>query len=58
MWIEADVALMREIMRRASRVILNPTADGTIELRTDFKIVRHPGRRTMLLKSKGTQSRH
>jgi hypothetical protein len=44
--IEADVALMREIMRRASRVILNPTADGTIELRTDAKIIRHPGRYT------------
>jgi DNA polymerase I-like protein with 3'-5' exonuclease and polymerase domains len=42
--IDADVALMREIMRRASRVILNPTADGTIELRTDAKIIRHPGR--------------
>jgi DNA polymerase I len=40
--IEADVALMREIMRRASRVILNPTADGTIELRTDVKIIRYP----------------
>jgi DNA polymerase I len=37
--IEADVALMREIMRRASRVILNPTADGTIELRTDVKFI-------------------
>jgi DNA polymerase I-like protein with 3'-5' exonuclease and polymerase domains len=44
--IEADVALMREIMRRASRVILNPTADGTIELRTDVKIIRHPDRYT------------
>jgi hypothetical protein len=44
--IEADVALMREIMRRASRVILNPTADGTIELRTDAKIIRHPDRYT------------
>ena len=44
--IEADVALMREIMRRASRVILNPTADGTIELRTDVKIIRHPDRFT------------
>jgi hypothetical protein len=44
--IEADVALMREIMRRASRVILSPTADGTIELRTDAKIIRHPGRYT------------
>jgi hypothetical protein len=37
---------MREIMRRASRVILNPTAAGTIELRTDAKIIRHPGRFT------------
>jgi hypothetical protein len=44
--IEADVALMREIMRRASRVILNPTAGGTIELRTDVKIIRYPGRYT------------
>jgi hypothetical protein len=44
--IEADVALMREIMRRASRVILNPTADRTFELRTDVKIIRHPGRYT------------
>jgi hypothetical protein len=44
--IEADVALMREIMRRASRVIFNPTADGTIELRTDFKIIRYPDRFT------------
>ena len=50
--IEADVALMREIMRRASRVILNPTADGTIELRTDAKIIRHPGRYT---DSRGTE---
>jgi DNA polymerase I len=44
--IEEHVALMREIMRRASRVILNPTADGTFELRTDVKIIRHPGRYT------------
>ena len=44
--IEADVALMREIMRRASRVILNPTADGTFELRTDAKIIRYPDRFT------------
>src|SRR5262245_48604471 len=44
--IEADVALMHEIMRRASRVILNPTADGTIELRTDVKIIRYPDRFT------------
>jgi DNA polymerase family A len=44
--IEADVALMREIMRRASRVIFNATADGTIELRTDAKIIRYPDRFT------------
>jgi DNA polymerase I-like protein with 3'-5' exonuclease and polymerase domains len=44
--IEADVALMQEIMRRASRVILNPTADGTFELRTDAKIIRYPDRFT------------
>jgi DNA polymerase-1 len=50
--IEADVALMREIMRRASRVILNPTADGTIELRTDAKIIRYPDRFT---DSRGTE---
>lgn len=44
--IEQDVALMQEIMRRASRVVLNPTAAGSIELRSDAKIVRHPGRYT------------
>jgi DNA polymerase I len=42
--IEQDAALMQEIMRRASRVVLNPTADGTIELRVDKKIVRYPDR--------------
>ena len=42
--IEADVALMREIMRRASRVVLNSSADGPHELRTDAKIVRYPER--------------
>ena len=42
--IEADVALMREIMRRASRVVLNAAADGPHELRTDVNIVRHPDR--------------
>ena len=42
--IEADVALMQEIMRRASRVVLNATAAGTHELRTDAKIVRCPER--------------
>jgi hypothetical protein len=50
--IEADAALMREIMRRASRVVFNPSADGTIELRTDCKIIRHPGRYT---DSRGTE---
>jgi DNA polymerase I-like protein with 3'-5' exonuclease and polymerase domains len=44
--IEADAALMCKILRRASRVILNPTADGTIELRTDVKIIRYPDRFT------------
>jgi DNA polymerase I len=42
--IEADVALMRELMRRASRIVLNATADGTRELRTDAKIICHPDR--------------
>jgi len=40
--IEADVARMREIMRRASRVVFNATADGPHELRTDATIVRYP----------------
>jgi len=44
--IEADVALMREIMRRASRVIFNAAADGKFELRTDYKIIRYPDRFT------------
>jgi len=44
--IEADVALMQEIMRRASRIVLNATADGTHELRTDAKIIRFPDRYT------------
>ena len=42
--IEADVALMQEIMRRASRIVLNADASGTHELRTDYKIVRYPDR--------------
>jgi DNA polymerase I len=50
--IEADVALMRGIMRRASRVILDTTTDGTIELRTDVKIIRHPDR---FIDSRGTE---
>jgi DNA polymerase I len=44
--IEADVAVMQEIMRRASRIVLNATAVGTHELRTDFKIIKHPNRYT------------
>jgi hypothetical protein len=42
--IEADVALMREIMRRASRIVLNADAAGTHELRTDYTIVRYTNR--------------
>jgi hypothetical protein len=42
--IEADVSLMREIMRRASRIVLNKDTSGTHELRTDYKIVRYPDR--------------
>jgi DNA polymerase I len=44
--IEADVALMQEIMRRASRIVLNATAEGAHELRTDYKIVKYPERYT------------
>ena len=42
--IEADVALTREIMRRASRIALNAEATGAHELRTDYTIVRYPDR--------------
>jgi DNA polymerase I len=42
--IEADVALMQEIMRRASRIVLNASAAGTHELRTDAKVIRCPER--------------
>jgi len=42
--IEADVAVMREIMRRASRIVLNANPNGTHELRTDYTIVRYPDR--------------
>jgi DNA polymerase family A len=44
--IEADVALMQEIMRRASRIVLNNDVDGPHELRTDAKIVQYPDRYT------------
>ena len=43
--IEVDVALMQEIMRRASRIVLGNDSNGVaIELRTDVKIVRYPER--------------
>jgi DNA polymerase-1 len=42
--IEADVARMQEIMRRASRIVLNADPAGTQELRTDAKIIAYPGR--------------
>ena len=42
--IERDVARMREIMRRASRIVFNATADGPHELRTDATIVKYPDR--------------
>jgi DNA polymerase I-like protein with 3'-5' exonuclease and polymerase domains len=42
--IEADVILMQEIMRRASRIVLNADVEGTHELRTDAKIIRYPDR--------------
>jgi Fatty acid hydroxylase superfamily len=37
-------ALMREIMRRGSRIVLNADAAGTHELRTDYTIIRYPDR--------------
>jgi DNA polymerase-1 len=42
--IDHDVALLQELMRRASRIVLNGTPGGTIELRTDATIVRFPDR--------------
>jgi DNA polymerase-1 len=42
--IDADVAAAKEIMRRASRIILNSGPDGKHELRTDATIVRYPDR--------------
>jgi DNA polymerase family A len=51
-WIEEDVALMREIMRRASRAILNLADDDTFELRTSVKIIHYPNRFT---DSRGTE---
>jgi len=43
--IEADVGLMQEIMKRASRVVLGCDAEGKpYEIRTDAKIIRYPDR--------------
>ena len=42
--IDTDVARMQQVMGRASRIVLNPTMDGTHELRTDAKIIRYPDR--------------
>jgi hypothetical protein len=42
--IEADVALMRELMRRASRIVLNAEPDGPYELRTKDTVIRFPDR--------------
>jgi hypothetical protein len=42
--IEADTELMRECMRRASRVVLNADPGGPYELRTKAEIVMHPNR--------------
>jgi hypothetical protein len=42
--IEADVVLMQEILRRASRIVLNRDRTGTHELRTEAAIVRYPDR--------------
>ena len=44
--IDADVALLRECMRRASRLVLNATPAGNLELRSDAKIIRFPDRYT------------
>jgi hypothetical protein len=42
--IEADTRLMQEIMRRASRVVLNAEPGGPHELRTKVETVRYPYR--------------
>jgi DNA polymerase I-like protein with 3'-5' exonuclease and polymerase domains len=44
--IDADVALMRELRRRASRIVLNAEPDGPYELRTKDTIIRFPTRYT------------
>jgi hypothetical protein len=42
--IEGDVVLLQEVMRRASRIVLNATVEGTHELRTDANTIRYPAR--------------
>jgi DNA polymerase-1 len=42
--IEADTARLQDIMRRASRLVLNDKAEGRLELRSDAKIIRYPDR--------------
>ncbi len=42
--IDAAVTLTREIMRRASRIVLNAAPDGPHELRTSVTVVRYPDR--------------
>jgi hypothetical protein len=42
--IEAETAFMSELMRRASRVVLNAESGGPYELRTKATLVRHPDR--------------
>ena len=44
--IDADVALLQEIMRRASRLVLTPSGGPAFELRTDAKIIHYPDRYT------------
>jgi hypothetical protein len=42
--IDATIAAMREIMRRASRIVLNAKPHGPHELRTSVTVVRYPDR--------------
>jgi DNA polymerase I-like protein with 3'-5' exonuclease and polymerase domains len=42
--IEADAKRLADIMRRASRIVLNDTASGTLELRTSSEFVLYPNR--------------
>jgi hypothetical protein len=44
--IERDTARLKNIMRRASRLVLNARPNGTLELRTDATIVVYPNRFT------------